>query len=65
VALAFIPVLAIVVLGFDVALTLTNQTRPGDEHLVVPVLFLLGLVFLGVQLLHLHLVKKALSRNGS
>ncbi len=48
VALAFIPALAICVLGFYVVLAFTAKPRPGDEHLVLPVLVFLGITFVGV-----------------
>lgn len=59
-ALAFIPTLAIAVFG----LSLTTKPRPGDEQLVIPVMVILGFVFLGIQLLHLYLVRKTLQRDG-
>jgi hypothetical protein len=60
VALAFIPTLAIAVFGF----TLTTSPRAGDEQLVIPAMFFMGFLFLGIQWLHLYLVSKTLDRNG-
>ena len=65
VALTFIPALANCVLAFYIVLTFTSKPRPGDEHLVLPILILLGATFVAVQLLHLFLVERTLRRNGS
>lgn len=60
-ALALIPTLSIIVFG----LMLITKPRPGDEDLVLPVMLFAGFLFLGIQLLHLYLVRKTLHRNGS
>ena len=59
IALAFIPTLAIIVFGF----TLTTSPRAGDEQLVIPAMLFMGFLFLGIQWLHLYLVRKTLDRN--
>lgn len=64
-ALAFIPGLGICTLVLYVFLSFTYKPRPGDEHLVFPVLILLGSMFVAIQLLHLYLIEKAMRRNGS
>lgn len=65
VALAFIPALAICLLAFYVVLAFIAKPRPGDEHLVLPVLVFLGIMFVGAQLLHLYLVARTLRGKGS
>lgn len=62
VALAFTPVLAAVCLGAMVALIAFGRTKPGEEHLVVPVNILGGLVFLGIHGLHLWLMRLTIQR---
>lgn len=64
IALAFIPALAICMFAFYIVLAFTSKPRPGDEHLVLPILVLLGIAFLAVQWLHIYLVAKTLRRNG-
>lgn len=64
IALAFIPTLAIIVLASYVALSLTTKPRAGDEQLVIPAMFFMGFLLLGIQWLHLYLVSKTLDRNG-
>jgi hypothetical protein len=59
-ALAFIPTLSIGMFGF----TATTKPRSGDEHLVIPAMFFMSFLCLGIQLLHLYLVRKTLHRNG-
>lgn len=62
VALAFTPVLAAVCLGAMVALTAIGRTKPGQEHLVVPVNVLGGFVFVGIHVLHLWLMRRTIQR---
>ena len=64
VALAFIPTVAIIVFALYVALSLTTKPRAGDEQLVIPAMLFMGFLFLGIQWLHLYLVRKTLLRNG-
>lgn len=64
-ALASVPGLAICVFAFYVVLSFTSKPRPGDEYLVLPILILLGSVFIAVQLLHLYLIERTLRRKGS
>jgi hypothetical protein len=63
VALAFIPILAIGVLGFQVIMSLNVPARAGQETLVFPVLVGTGVTFVAVQLLHLWLIERTLRRN--
>jgi hypothetical protein len=64
IALAFIPTLAIIVFALYVALSLTTKPRAGDEQLVIPAMLFMGFLFLGIQWLHLYLVRKTLDRSG-
>lgn len=59
-ALAFIPTLAIAVFG----LSLTTKPRAGDEQIDIPAMLFMGFLFLGIQWLHLYLIRKTLDRNG-
>lgn len=63
VALAFIPILAIGVLGFQVLMALNIPARAGQESLVFPVLVGTGVTLVAVQILHLWLIEKTLRRN--
>lgn len=63
VALAFIPILAIGVLGFQVFMALNVPARAGQEALVFPVLVGTGVTLVAVQLLHLWLIEWTLRRN--
>lgn len=63
VALAFIPILAIGVLGFQVFMALNVPARAGQESLVFPVLVGTGVTLVAVQLLHLWLIERTLRRN--
>ncbi|WP_019832424.1 hypothetical protein [Sphingomonas sp. PR090111-T3T-6A] len=65
VALAFFPVMA--ACAFIVLIFLAENVRPkvGQEGMVLPTFIGIGLMFLGLQLLHLWLVQKTLRRNGS
>ena len=59
VGLAFSPVLTIVVLGL-ICIASPYPTRPGQEHLVVPMTLISGTVLTAIQLLHLWLVFRTL-----
>jgi len=59
VGLAFSPALTIGVLGL-VCLASPHHTRPGQEHLVVPMTLISGTVLTAIQLLHLWLVFRTL-----
>ena len=61
-ALAFIPALAVAVLGILVLTSLTLQPRAGQESQMLPVFIGLG-AFVGVQLVHLWLIDRTLRRN--
>ena len=62
-ALLFIPMLAVVVLGMQVVLALTMAPRPGQENLVLPILMGTGAVFVAIQLLHIRLIDWTLRRD--
>ena len=61
-ALAFVPVLGTSVLALFILMNFTMKIRPGDEHLVIPILIVVGCIFVAVQLLHLYLVARSLRR---
>jgi hypothetical protein len=63
VALAFIPILAIGALGFQVFMAMNVPARTGQEGLVFPVLVGTGVTLVAVQLLHLWLIERTLRRN--
>jgi len=52
VPLAFMPILAIGVIGFQVYMASTVPARTGDEALVFPVLVGTGVALIAIQLLH-------------
>ncbi|THG40473.1 hypothetical protein [Sphingomonas olei] len=62
VALAFMPVLTVLLLGFATGLSLSVAPRPGQEHFALPVLVLMGAALLAGQQLHLWLAWRALNR---
>lgn len=63
VALAFMPILAMGVLGFQVYMASTVPARAGEEVRVFPVLVGTGVVLIAMQLLHFWLIEKILRRN--
>jgi hypothetical protein len=63
VALAFIPMLAIGALGFQIFMAMNVPARTGQEGLVFPVLVGTGVTLVAVQLLHLWLIERTLRRN--
>lgn len=63
IALAFIPILATGVLGFQVLMALNVPARSGQEALVFPVLVGTGVTLVAVQLLHFWLIDRTLRRN--
>jgi hypothetical protein len=63
VALAFMPILAIGVLGFQVLMALNVPARAGQEALVFPVLVGTGVTLVAVQFLHFWLIKRTSRRN--
>jgi hypothetical protein len=64
-ALALIPALAIATLATYVLMARSVPPRVGQEDMVFPAFLGLGTMFVAVQLFHLWLVHKTLSRNGS
>ena len=61
-ALAFMPALAIVSLGFITIMALNVPARPGQEGLVLPTAIGMGAVLVAVQLLHFWLIARTLHR---
>lgn len=59
-ALAFMPALAIVSLGFITIMALNVPARPGQEGLVLPTAIGMGAVLVAVQLLHFWLIARTL-----
>jgi hypothetical protein len=64
-ALAFIPTLATGILMINAVLALNLQPRPGQERMVLPTFIGVGIVSVGIQLLHFWLIEKTLHRDGS
>jgi len=64
-ALAFVPALAACVFLSLILLSLNVRPRTGQEGEVLPTFIGIGIVFLGIQLLHLWLIGRTLRRNGS
>ncbi len=62
IALAFTPVLAVVCLSAIVALTAFGRTKPGQEHLVVPINIILAVLFLSFHAFHLRLMRLTIRR---
>jgi hypothetical protein len=61
-ALAFVPIVAVVVLGFQTILAMTVPPRAGQEDLVLPVLLGSGVALVAVQFLHFGLIAVTLRR---
>lgn len=59
-ALAFMPVLAVALLGFVTFMSMNVSPRPGQEHLVLPVSFMMGGTLVVVQLFHFWLIERTL-----
>ena len=62
-ALAFMPILAGIILPLATMGTLTLTPRPGQEGLEIPVIALLSVGFIAIQTLHLRLIEKTLEAN--
>lgn len=63
IALAFTPVLATIILtAVALSVSLSDDPRPGQEGLGAPVVLFIGLVFIGVHLLHLRLIARSVGR---
>ncbi|GGE78524.1 hypothetical protein [Sphingomonas prati] len=65
IALAFIPVSALLTLASLTILSFTMPPRPGQEGMVLPVLIGIGVMFVVIQRLHLWLIRRTLRTNGS
>lgn len=63
IALAFIPMLAAGILGFQVVMAMNVAPRAGQESLVFPVLVGTGATLVAIQLLHFWLIERTLRRN--
>jgi len=59
-ALAFMPILAGIILPLATVGTLTLTPRPDQEGLEIPVIALLSVGFIAIQTLHLRLIGKKL-----
>ena len=64
-ALAFFPVMAGCAFLVLILLALNLRPKVGQEDMVLPTFIGIGSMFLGLQLLHLWLVRRTLRRNGS
>jgi hypothetical protein len=63
IALAFTPVLAIVVLtAVTLSIALGDDPRPGQDSFVTPAVLFIGLVFIGVHALHLRLIARSVGK---
>mgnify|MGYP003334968001 CR=1 FL=1 len=60
VALAFMPILTGVMLGFVTILSMTVPPRAGQEHLVLPVTAFIGTTLVATQLIHFWLIRRTL-----
>lgn len=60
IALAFMPVLSAVLLGFITVMAMTVPPRPGQEHLVLPVSLVMGSALVVAQLFHFWLIDRTL-----
>lgn len=61
-ALAFMPALAIVLLGFVTIMALNVPARAGQEGLVLPMTIGMGATLIAVQVLHFWLIARTLRR---
>ena len=62
-ALAFMPILAGIILPLATVGTLTFTPRPGQEGLEIPMIAILSFGFIAIQTLHLRLIEKTLEAN--
>lgn len=60
IALAFMPILAVALLGFVSVMAMTVSPRPGQEHLVLPVSLMMGGALVVAQLFHFWLIDRTL-----
>jgi len=59
-ALGFMPVLAVALLGFVTFMAMNVPPRAGQEHQVLPVSVIMGAGLVAVQLFHFWLVERTL-----
>lgn len=62
-ALAFMPMLAVALLGFFTFMSMNVSPRAGQESLVFPVLVVMGATLVAAQLLHFWLIERTIRRN--
>lgn len=63
-ALAFMPILAGIILPLATVGTFTLTPRPGQDGLEIPVIAILSIGFIAIQTLHLWLVAKTIGAEG-
>lgn len=63
IALAFVPSLAVLVFAGLAVLSVYTRPRPGQEGMVIPSLFAVGLIFLAAQAFHLWMVERTVRRD--
>ena len=63
VALSFMPILAVALLGFFTIMSINASPKAGQEGLVFPILVLMGITLVAAQLLHFWLVERTIRRN--
>lgn len=59
-ALAFMPALAVALLGFVTVMAMNVPPRPGQEHLILPVSLVMGAALVVAQLFHFWLIERTL-----
>jgi hypothetical protein len=63
IALAFTPILAgLILTAVSLSVLLSDDPRSGQEGFGAPVVLVIGLVFIGVHLLHLRLIARGVGR---
>ena len=62
-ALAFMPMLAVALLGFFTVMSINVPPRAGQDGLVLPILVVMGITLVGVQLVHFWLIERTIHRN--
>lgn len=65
IALSIVPTLAVLTFIVIVVLSFSTDPRSGQEAEVLPTMISLGIMFLGIQVLHLWLIEKTVQRNSS
>ena len=65
IALSVVPALAVLTFVVMIVLSFSTDPRSGQEAEVLPTMSSLGIMFLGIQVLHLWLIEKTVQRNSS